>query len=75
MMLCSLIHAESPQATHISVSHSLILIVVILILILIDIIFLLILKYKYTIDFKNKKLAEYIDKALKKEDTNPTLYK
>ena len=57
----------------IGVSPGVILFTVIIILILIDIIFLLIMKYKYTVGFKNRKLVEYIDKAIKKDDTDPTI--
>lgn len=57
----------------IGVSPGVILFTVIIILILVDIIFLLVMKYKYTIGFKNRKLVEYIDKAIKKEDTDPTI--
>ena len=57
----------------IGVGPGVILFTVIIILILIDIIFLLVMKYKYTIGFKNRKLVEYIDKAIKKEDTDPTI--
>lgn len=62
------------NAEVIGVNPAVILLLVIIILILIDIIFLLIMKYKYTVRFKNRKLVEYIDKALKKDDTDPTIY-
>lgn len=62
------------KAEVIGVNPAVILLLVIIILILVDIIFLLIMKYKYTVRFKNRKLVEYIDKALKKDDTDPTIY-
>ncbi len=68
------IYEDMLNAEVIGVNPAVILLLVIIILILIDIIFLLIMKYKYTVRFKNRKLVEYIDKALKKDDTDPTIY-
>ena len=68
------IYEDMLNAEVIGVNPAVILLLVIIILILIDIIFLLIMKYKYTVRFKNRKLVEYIDKALKKDDTDPTRY-
>ncbi len=68
------IYEDMLNAEVIGVNPAVILLLVIIILILIDIIFLLIMKYKYTVRFKNRKLVEYIDKALKKDDTDPTIF-
>ncbi len=68
------IYEDMLNAEVIGVNPAVILLLVIIILILIDIIFLVIMKYKYTVRFKNRKLVEYIDKALKKDDTDPTIY-
>ncbi len=68
------IYEDMLNAEVIGVNPAVILLLVIIILILIDIIFLLTMKDKYTVRFKNRKLVEYIDKALKKDDTDPTIY-